>query len=419
MAKPIEIDGRTGEGGGQVIRIAVCLAALTTQAIKIINIRGNRPKGGGLKNQHVASIRWLADATRAEVEGLDIGSKTLTFAPKKSAKASPLLLGKDGRHITIGGANASSTMLILQAVMPFLIFASGDPITLDVLGATHADFSPSYEYLDQVLLPTLEERWGIIVERELKRRSWSLGREDGGGKIQLKFNPLEAGQKLVFRPPTSWMRPGACEVRSIDITIIAPAEYHESMQNQLIQDIDSLFSNVDANIKILEDSKSNSRWYILLVANSAAGIRWGRDLLTAMPRKAKSADIFIAQICQKVGKALYQEVSEGQWMDEHLRDQLICYQSLCDGWSSMAPTESDTHHQLNDFADDMAGLAVGSQQSKRMRKEKAYEPFGNGSLHAQTARWVASELLPGLDFYNKGDDVKGVGFCSSYRTKKI
>lgn len=48
--KPIVIDGRTGEGGGQLVRVAVGLAALTGQPIKITNVRGNRPggRGGGL-----------------------------------------------------------------------------------------------------------------------------------------------------------------------------------------------------------------------------------------------------------------------------------------------------------------------------------------------------------------------------------
>ena len=49
MQKPIELDGRTGEGGGQLVRVAVGLAALTSQPVKITNIRGNRQgaRGGG------------------------------------------------------------------------------------------------------------------------------------------------------------------------------------------------------------------------------------------------------------------------------------------------------------------------------------------------------------------------------------
>jgi len=43
----IELDGRTGEGGGQLIRVAIALAALTTQPVRITNVRGNRPSRGG------------------------------------------------------------------------------------------------------------------------------------------------------------------------------------------------------------------------------------------------------------------------------------------------------------------------------------------------------------------------------------
>jgi hypothetical protein len=48
----VKLDGRTGEGGGQVIRIAACLAALTGTPIKIEHVRGNRPgknRGGTIK----------------------------------------------------------------------------------------------------------------------------------------------------------------------------------------------------------------------------------------------------------------------------------------------------------------------------------------------------------------------------------
>lgn len=47
--KHIELDGRTGEGGGQLVRVAVCLAALTSRAVTVTNVRGNRegPRGGG------------------------------------------------------------------------------------------------------------------------------------------------------------------------------------------------------------------------------------------------------------------------------------------------------------------------------------------------------------------------------------
>jgi RNA 3'-terminal phosphate cyclase (ATP) len=57
-AEAIEIDGRTGEGGGQLVRVACALAAVTSQAVKVTNVRGNRegPSGGGQYIQILESI---------------------------------------------------------------------------------------------------------------------------------------------------------------------------------------------------------------------------------------------------------------------------------------------------------------------------------------------------------------------------
>lgn len=41
---PLLIDGNTGEGGGQLVRMGVALSAVTGRAIKIVNIRANRMK---------------------------------------------------------------------------------------------------------------------------------------------------------------------------------------------------------------------------------------------------------------------------------------------------------------------------------------------------------------------------------------
>jgi RNA 3'-terminal phosphate cyclase (ATP) len=43
--KMVVLDGRTGEGGGQLVRIAVCLSALTGTPIRVHHVRGNRSGG--------------------------------------------------------------------------------------------------------------------------------------------------------------------------------------------------------------------------------------------------------------------------------------------------------------------------------------------------------------------------------------
>ena len=79
---PVEIAGTTLEGGGQLVRTSVCLSALTGKAIRIKDVRGGRSGGGGLKNQHLASLQWLAEVTHAWTEGAELKSRELCFAPE-------------------------------------------------------------------------------------------------------------------------------------------------------------------------------------------------------------------------------------------------------------------------------------------------------------------------------------------------
>lgn len=97
-----------------------------------------------LKSQHVTSIAWLAKATGADVVGLEVGSKTLEFRPTRGP--GDLL----ERRIKIRAESpAASSLLVLQAVLPFLVFAGNDsnePIKLEISGGTNVSFSLSYEY---------------------------------------------------------------------------------------------------------------------------------------------------------------------------------------------------------------------------------------------------------------------------------
>ncbi|KAK3330601.1 RNA 3'-terminal phosphate cyclase/enolpyruvate transferase [Apodospora peruviana] len=441
----IELDGRTGEGGGQLVRIACVLAAVATQPIRITNVRGNRagPRGGGLKAQHVSSIEWLAKATGADVEGLFVGSHTLEFRPRR--KPSGL---RDRTIKIIAESPAASIMLIFQAIFPFLLFASSNgsddgkspscPVDLEIMGGTNVSFSLSYEYLDQVLLPTIEEAFPAIrVERELKSRGWHQGKSRHG-TVAFKIYPLPIGEPLVPRSAATsggsyhYHRHESNKnksngVHKVDVSLIAPATMHSPLSKALAQDLDDLFPNVDVTFKIMEDSGSDSRVYVLLVAISPkcspeTGCtqprrRWGRDILTAVPKNKHAKNnknrkknnnnnndqnqetTFSENISRKLSRDLYEEISTGGDVDEYLHDQLVIFQALASGRTSFPRstasdgTSSNQHHG----------------KDEEVSRKKLQEPFGEGSTHTTTARWVTTELLPGVVWYNDGRVCDGVG----------
>ena len=82
------IDGSFGEGGGQILRTSIGLAAALWRpggagppaGLRIVNIRANRPKPG-LRAQHLAAVKAAAAVTGARLDGAAVGSTSLTFVP--------------------------------------------------------------------------------------------------------------------------------------------------------------------------------------------------------------------------------------------------------------------------------------------------------------------------------------------------
>ncbi|KAG6009612.1 hypothetical protein E4U21_001979 [Claviceps maximensis] len=403
------LDGKTGEGGGQLVRVACGLAALTCQRVTIQHVRGKRAggRGGGLKAQHVASLSWLAKVTEAQVQGLTVGSTTLTFQPTRS----PADLNPRNFEIE-AGTDAASALLVLQAILPFVLFAGNadnEPIALDIYGGTNVHWSLSYEYFDQVLMPVLEERFGICVKRELKSRSWSLGPQSRG-HVALVVRPVPRGESLRFVPWPVYSRPSSSRVCRIDINMIVPRSAHGLVRAELLQSLEKIYPGVETQFKLVEDSHHDARWYILLVGHSQSGIRWGRDALFSMPKPTKlrtTREEFVQLACAQLCQALHKETTQAGTTDEFLQDQVVALQVLAEGYSTFSGGGPATSEE-DILAEKLGRLEV--KDGAEMRKEKTDEPFGNGSTHTTTARWVASALLPGAAFYHGGETVKGVGF---------
>ncbi|KAG6362277.1 hypothetical protein INS49_010507 [Diaporthe citri] len=414
----IHLDGRTGEGGGQLVRIAIALASVACKPVKITDVRGNRPgpRGGGLKSQHFTSIAWLAKATGADVKGLQVGSKTLEFRPTRG----PGELWE--RNITIRAESAAaSALLVFQAVFPFLLFAgneSGEPVELTISGGTNVSFSLSYEYLDQVLLPTLEDWFGARVDRRLDGRGWSFG-PASRGTLWFRVQPVSLGETLKLRDGLELgSRPGGFDIKTIDVTIITPSTMHAELQAALRERLEKTFPGVEYDFRAPEESKHESRIYVLLVAKSVT-LRRGRDLLYNGRRKGKTTAKISDEVARAVTKSLAEEISTGGVVDEFLQDQLVIFQALAEGRTSFPRSRPEGHGNVG-----QTGQAAGSIEDEldrlhigdRLRKDRIDKPFGDpetDSTHTQTARWVTAELLgPRLTWYNKGRLCEGIGLKS-------
>src|SRR5205823_9847088 len=129
----IEVDGAHGEGGGQLLRMAVALSALTDTPVRVVRIRAGRPTPG-LAAQHVTAIDAVAKLCGGEVAGLAVGSSTIEFRPGDS-------LGPGRFYVHVG--TAGSVTLILQALLP-VAAAAGGPVRVRLVGGTDVRwFRPS------------------------------------------------------------------------------------------------------------------------------------------------------------------------------------------------------------------------------------------------------------------------------------
>lgn len=173
----IELDGSTGEGGGQILRTALALAMCTGQAVKIDRIRAKRPKPG-LMRQHLTCVQAAAAVCGAKVEGAELGSSIVVFEPGQVRAG----------DYTFNVGTAGSCTLVLQTVLPALMLAD-KPSRLLLSGGTHNPMAPSFHFLERCFAPLLR-RMGVGLALELHRLGFYPA---GGGAIRVDVQPASGG----------------------------------------------------------------------------------------------------------------------------------------------------------------------------------------------------------------------------------
>jgi RNA 3'-terminal phosphate cyclase (ATP) len=168
-----EIDGAAG--GGQIVRTAVTLSALSGEAVRVENVRGDRSTPG-MRPQHVAAVEAAAALCDATVEGAEPESETLEFDPGDVEAA----------EVSVDVGTAGSVTLVVDTVLPLATALSAEA-TVTITGGTDVAWSPPLDFLRYVKLPLL---FGVGLDADVatERRGFY---PVGGGEIELTLRPSE------------------------------------------------------------------------------------------------------------------------------------------------------------------------------------------------------------------------------------
>ncbi len=167
------IDGSYGEGGGQILRTAMGLAAIAGKPVVINNIRAGRRKPG-LQRQHLCAVQAVRRVCDGTLTGDSLGSGEILFEP----------------GITRGGdfdfeiGSAGSVTLVAQSVLIPLLRCR-DHCRIRVRGGTHNPHAPPYDFFERVYLPCLR-RMGLEIQSGLLQHGLY---PKGGGEIEFSLSP--------------------------------------------------------------------------------------------------------------------------------------------------------------------------------------------------------------------------------------
>lgn len=312
----IEIDGSVGEGGGQLVRTAVTLAAVTGEAIRVFNVRAKR-RNPGLAPQHLAAVRAVAAICDAHTEALALRASAFTFSPRT-------LRGGDFRF-DIG--TAGSITLVLQAVLPALI-ASGKRARVSVTGGTDVRQAPPVDYLAAVMLRHLA-RMNACVNLAVARRGYY---PRGGGEVSIEIEPCVLKAATLITPGALGQLKGTSHVANL------PAHIAERMRGAVIAQLPSLADRAQIKVRVLDELEATGR--------GGAIVAWTENAQTVLGA-ARVAEIGVSAeaLGTAVGQELRADIETGATVDVHAADQLLVYLALAGAGSSFATRELTSHAQ--------------------------------------------------------------------------
>jgi len=339
----LKIDG--SEGGGQMLRTALALSAITKKPFRMKNIRGAREKPG-LKNQHLTCIKAFEKICSAQAKGAEIGSRELEFSPGEI---------KGGRfEFDIG--TAGSITLLMQGVLPALLFANKES-NIVLKGGTHVNWSPTIDYSFNVLFPAIRTM-GADIEGRINRFGFF---PQGGGEVELSIKPAEKmlpfDSERIGKKETGKVH-GKISCSNLPIEICERIE--KSARKKIFDELGMESSITIESINGISTGVGITLWKDLC-GGSALGERGKRAEVVG----EEAAQNFINEFAKCANKkpneknaacgnelelrAHAENESQNNYVfaDSHLADQLLIFMALAEGKSVMRTSMLTEHIKMN------------------------------------------------------------------------
>ena len=314
----IVLDGGAGEGGGQIVRSAVTLSAITQLPVRIVNIRAGRSPSG-LRPQHVTAIQAVAQICGAELEGVAVGAHTITFVPGHSPRPGSY-------RYSVGTAGSAS--LVFQTVVLPLALADG-PSEVLIDGGTHVSGSPSGHYLRDVYAPALLDI-GVDVQAAVERLGWM---PEGGGR----WVAYIAGNS--HPRAIEWIKRGPLErVSGVAAVSNLPAHIPQRMTNRALNLL-GMMEDALVDIRPVRARGESTGAGSFLAAEYRSG-RGGVGILgkRGMPSEA---------VAEYAIDELHAFMDSQAAVDAHLADQIVIPLALAQGASEVTLQQVTPHLRTN------------------------------------------------------------------------
>jgi len=338
LSKPdhaLTLDGAHGEGGGQILRTALAASAITGRPVDIVNVRAGRPKPG-LAAQHLTAIRALAAICEARLDGDELGSTSLRFAPGR-----PVASGDYCFDVAAArqGGSAGAACLVMQSVLVPLALAPGSS-SVSVRGGTHVPWSPAFDYLSDVWLAAVK-RLGMAIELSLARTGWYPA---GEGEVRAE---VMGRDKAALRAVDIVERGTLTRISGRALTANLVSHIARRMADRVRDEL----AYLDVPIEIVADrvEATSPGAGIFLTArydNIACGFG-------AIGRRGKLAEA----VAQEAIDQLVQHHRSEAALDRHLADQILLPLALADSSSVFSCAEATRHLETNAWVIEQFELA--------------------------------------------------------------